>query len=348
MNPLLGLLLTVLLLGFNALFVAAEFSVTSSRRAQIEPLYEAGQRGAAHALYALEHVSLMLAICQLGITVMSTSLGVITEPAIAQLLQGPLTSIGVPEASVHMLAFAIALLIVLYLHVVLGEMVPKNLSITTPQKTLLLLAPLLVAVGRVLRPLVSAMDRIANSFLKLFGIQPSSEIAATFTLEEVANIVEVSQSEGKLEDELGLLSGTIKFSQESAAEVMVSREDLFTLPQTCTPEDVEHAVAQTGFSRFPVCNETGTLTGYLHVKDVLYAEGDERTQPVTKWRIRKLGKAEPQTEVEDALRLMQTEGAHMLEVNAGGKTEGVLFLEDVLERLVGEVRDSLQRYGEKK
>ena len=162
-----SLAVTVVLLAINAFFVAGEFAVTSTRRSQIEPLADAGERRAGDALYALRHVSLMLAICQLGVTVASTTLGVVAEPAIAHLVESPLARLGAPEASSHVVGFALALVIVLFCHVVFGEMVPKNISIAAPVRMLLLLAPVLVRLGRVLRPIIAAMDRFANWFVRL-------------------------------------------------------------------------------------------------------------------------------------------------------------------------------------
>lgn len=339
-----ALVFTAVFLGVNAFFVSAEFAVTSSRRAQVEPLVAEQRPGSAQALYALEHVSLMLAICQLGITVMSTSLGVLAEPAFARLFAVPLTAAGLPEATAHVFAFVAALVLILLLHVVFGEMVPKNISIANPQKVLLWLAPALVALGRVLGPIVRAMDRVANGFLRMIGVEPSAEISATFTAEEVAQIVEVSHLEGKLSDELGLISGTLEFSTENAGDVMVRVEDLQTLPADVTPTQVEQAVAQTGYSRFPVSSHPGDLVGYLHLKDVLYADDRTRDQLVPKWRIRAFHAVRPETEIEDVLREMQQSGTHMATVvGPDGDILGIVFLEDILERLVGEVRDSLQR-----
>ncbi len=343
-----GLFLTAVFLTVNAFFVGAEFAVTGSRRAQVEPLVAQKKRGAAQALYALEHVSLMLAICQLGITVMSTSLGVIAEPALASLLSAPLTALGASPAVVHGFAFVGALIIVLYLHVVFGEMLPKNVSLASPQKALLWLAPPLVAVGKAVGPLVKAMDHVANWFLRLAGVEPSKEIAATFTAEEVANIVEISQAEGMLKDEIGLLSGTLEFSTENAEQVMVPLGHLLILPNRCTPADVEKAVSQTGYSRFPVAGEDGRVAGYIHLKDVLYADQETRNQAVPDWKVRPLMTLEADEEIEEALRAMQNVGAHMIGVvpaDSGPEAPllGVLFLEDILERLVGEVRDGLQR-----
>lgn len=347
MNPYLGLGLTVLLLAVNAFFVASEFAVTSSRRASVEPLLEQRKRGAKKAMYALEHVSLMLAICQLGITVMSTSLGVIAEPAIAHLIAPPLESIGASYAVAHAIAFVISLLLVLFLHVVFGEMVPKNISISKPETALLLLAPALVLLGRSIRPIVSAMDHVANWFIRLAGFEPKSEIAATYTVEEVASIVERSREEGSLTDEIGLLTGTLEFTEETATSLMVPLNKVASICAPVTPEMVEAMVTKTGFSRFPVTNEDGLLIGYVHLKDVLYADDEARDKPIESWRIRELELVEGDAEAEWVLRRMQEEATHMVGVR-GPQAEddqpvGILFLEDLLEEMVGQVKDSLQR-----
>ncbi|MDO4258887.1 MAG: hemolysin family protein [Actinomycetaceae bacterium] len=344
MNPTFALIFAIILLAINAFFVAGEFATTSTRRAQIEPLVAQKKAGAAQALYAIEHVSLMLAICQLGITVASTSLGVVAEPAIAHLIEEPLVHLGLPAASSHIIGFTVALAIVLYAHVVLGEMVPKNISIASPQKTLLILAPPLVAIGHILRPIITLMDGIANWFLRLAKIEPQSEVGAAFTVEEVASIVELSAQEGKLDDELGLLSGTLEFSTEDALSTMVPLADLVVLPEDVTPAQVEREVAVTGFSRFPVVAPDGRLSGYIHLKDVLYATEDNRDTPIASWRIRRMDSVQANDEVEDVLRHMQRIGTHCVEViDSEGDVVGVLFLEDIIEQLVGEVRDSLQR-----
>ncbi|MCS4484078.1 hemolysin family protein [Gleimia sp. 6138-11-ORH1] len=343
MSATTGIIITILLLLINAFFVAGEFAVTSSRRAQIEPLAENGVRGADKALWAIEHVSLMLSICQLGITVASTSLGAVAEPAIAHLVEEPLLALNLPAGSAHVVGFTVALAIVLYLHIVFGEMVPKNLSVSMPDKALLWLAPPLVAIGRVLKPVILFMDWIANWFVRGFGFEPKSEVASAFTVEEVASIVELSTAQGTLHDDLGLLSGTLEFSEESVADTMVPTAQLVSLAHDVSPAEVEREVARTGFSRYPVISETGALQGYLHIKDVLYATGAEREMPIPAWRIRDLPPVNGEDEVEEALREMQRLGTHLAEVYKDGESVGVLFLEDILEELVGEVHDTLQR-----
>ena len=210
-------------------------------------------------------------------------------------------------------------------------------------RMLLILAPVLVRLGHVLRPIIEAMDRFANWFVRLSGYEPRSEISASYTVEEVASIVVASQAEGVLTDELGLLSGTLEFSEETAGTAMVPLDKLVVLPEGATPADVEEQVAHTGYSRFPISGDDGSIVGYVHLKDVLYATGEEREQPITPWRIRRLEAVSADDQVEDALRHMQRTGVHCALVREAGAVVGILFLEDILELLVGEVRDVLQR-----
>lgn len=343
MSAGVALALAVLLLAGNAFFVAAEFAVISARRSSIEPLAEAGDRRAVTVLWAMEHVSLMLACAQLGVTVCSTSLGLVAEPAIAHLIEAPLHALGVGSEWTHPIAFVVALLVVVYLHVVLGEMVPKNLAVSGPDRAVLVFGPPLVWLGRVVRPVITGLNWVANHVLRLFGVDPRDEVASAFTAQEVQSIVEQSQAEGLLADEQGLLSGALEFSDRTAADVMVPLADLVAVPADVTPAEVEQQVARTGFSRFPVAGAGGRPTGYLHVKDVLYADDDSRLMPVPTWRVRALAAVAPGDEVEEALAAMQRSGVHLARVESEGACLGVVFLEDILEELVGEVRDAMQR-----
>lgn len=344
MSTWIALFFAVLFLAVNAFFVAAEYAVISSRLSQVQPLVAEGRRGATQAMYALEHVSLMLAISQLGVTVMSTSLGAIAEPAIAHLVEGPLRGIGVGESGVQVISFLFALLVVVFLHVVFGEMVPMNLSIARSHRALLVLAPPLVAVGRLFSPIILAFDALAKWFVKVAGLEPRSEIASAYTVEEVASIVQASQDEGKIQDDLGLIVGTLQFSDVSAADLMVPFGELTTVTQPVTPAAVEALVSRTGFSRFLVEGEDGTIKGYIHLKDVLYAEGEDREKPVDPWKVRELRVIPSGEDAAKALQEMQASGTHLAGVSDGdGELVGVLFLEDLLEELVGQVRDSLQR-----
>lgn len=183
--------LAVLLLG-NAFFVAAEFAIMSARRSQIEPLAEAGSKRAQTTLRAMENVSLMLACAQLGITVCSLLILQVAEPAIHHLLAVPLEGVGIPVEMADVVAFAIALLAVTFLHVTFGEMVPKNISVSVADKAALLLAPPLMLIARGVKPAIVALNWSANHILKLMRIEPKDEVSSSFTLEEVQSIVQES------------------------------------------------------------------------------------------------------------------------------------------------------------
>jgi CBS domain containing-hemolysin-like protein len=339
----LALLLAVLLLAGNAFFVASEFAVISARRSSVEPLAEAGNRRARTVLWAMEHVSLMLAAAQVGVTICSTSLGVVAEPAIAHVIEAPLDALGVPPSLTHLIAFVIGLAIVVYLHVVLGEMVPKNLAVSGPDRVVLFFGPPLVWFARVLRPVIAALNWLANHAVRLLRVEPRDEVASAFTAQEVHSIVERSAAEGLIEDTQGLITSSIEFSDRTAGDVMVRPDALISVAADSTPADVERLVARTGFSRFPVLSPEGEPTGYVHLKDVLYADEASREHPVPTWRVRSFAVVAPGDEVEDALAAMQRSGSHLARVEEAGETVGIVFLEDILEELVGEVRDAMQR-----
>jgi CBS domain containing-hemolysin-like protein len=338
-----GLLVALLLLLGNAFFVGAEFAVITARRSQIEPLADAGSRAARTALRAMESISLLLACTQLGVTVCSLGLGAVAEPAVAHLIEGPLNAAGLPDGATHPIAFAVSLSLVIYLHVVIGEMVPKNLALAGPNRAALILAPPLVAIVRAISPVVVGLNALANGALRLARVEPKAELASTYTADQVQSIVKESAREGLLIDEHGLLTGALEFSELLAGDVMVPLSRLVTVQAGSTPEEVEKLVTRTGFSRFPVVRE-GEAVGYLHLKDLLYADDERHEHPVPEKRIRTLVSVGIQDEVEEALATMQRAGTHLARVVAeGGRTAGVLFLEDVIEELVGEVRDATRR-----
>lgn len=339
-----GLLLGVLLLLANGFFVGAEFAVMSARRSQIEPRAAEGNVRARTAIWAMEHVSLMLACCQLGITLCSLGLGAVAEPALAHLLEVPMHALHIPADLQHPIAFAIAMTIVVYLHVVVGEMIPKNVALARPDGSVLLLATPLVFIGRLVKPFIVALNAIANVALRLIRVEPKDEVASTFTVEQVQSIVEESRKEGLLDDHGDVLSGALEFSDKLARDVMIPLDNLVSVTDGATPEDVERLVARTGFSRFPVANDEGDLIGYLHLKDILYADDHRHDEPIPHKRIRALDRVDLHDEIEDVLASMQHSGAHLARVlDHGGGVHGVLFLEDVLEELVGEIQDASRR-----
>ncbi|WP_213813929.1 hemolysin family protein [Glaciihabitans sp. dw_435] len=344
MSDWAGILWLVILLAVNAFFVGAEFAIISARRSQIEPLAEQGSRAAKTALWAMEHATLMLAASQLGITVASLLILNVSEPAIHHLLEIPLGLTGLPEGVIGTVAFVIALIVVSFLHVILGEMVPKNLSFSLPERAVLLLAPPLVFIATIFRPIIVALNATSNGVLRLFRVEPKSEANSAFTVDEVANIVAQSTREGILTDSTGTLSAAFEFSEKKAQDVAVGMANLVTLPEDASPADVEKAVAKHGFSRYVLINGEAEPTGYLHLKDVIDLDEDEFGEPVPPKRIRQLISIYRSTDLEDALATMRRSGVHVARVfDETGATKGVLFLEDIIEELVGEVQDATRR-----
>jgi CBS domain containing-hemolysin-like protein len=346
MSDWAGILWLVILLIGNAFFVAAEFAVMSARRSQIEPLAESGSMRAQTTLRAMENVSLMLACAQLGITVCSLLILQVAEPAIHHLMAVPFEAAGIPMEIADVAAFTVALLVVTFLHVTFGEMVPKNISVSVADKAALLLAPPLMLIARLVNPAIVALNWSANHILRLMRIEPKDEVNSSFTLEEVQSIVQESTRHGLVDDDAGLITGALEFSEHTASRIMVPLDKLVMMKSATTPVEFEKAVSRTGFSRFPMLDEDGMLSGYLHIKDVLSIPESGYQHPIAESRIRSLANLSMEDEIEKAMSVMQRTGSHLARViGPDGNTRGVLFLEDVIEQLVGEIRDATQATG---
>jgi CBS domain containing-hemolysin-like protein len=341
MSDLTAVLLAVVLLMLNAFFVGAEFALLSARRSQIEPRAQAGSRVARTTLAAMEQVSLVMAGAQLGITICSLGLGAVGEPAVAHLLEPAFTAMRVPENFLHPVSFVVAMSIVVYLHVVLGEMVPKNIALAGPDRAALVLGPPIMLIVTVLRPVIVVLNLTANGVLRLLRVEPKEEVASSFTREQVAALVEESRGEGMIAaDEYDRLAGALGFTEKTVSTVLMKPAGLSTVPRHATVADVEALCAATGYSRFPVAAADGGLAGYLHIKDVLETDEERRDREVdSKW-VRPFATVGPDDLLHEALESLQARGAHMARVvSRDGEVLGVVTLEDVLEELVGEIRD---------
>ena len=339
-----GIAWLVVLLAANAFFVGAEFAVLAARQAQIEPKARAGNRAAATALWAMQHATLMLACSQLGITVCSLLILNVSEPSIHHLLAGPLGRLGLAGGATDVVSFAAALLLVSFLHVTFGEMVPKNLSFSRPDSSVLVLAPPLVFLGRLVRPLIALLDGTANAILRLLGVEPRSEASSTYTLDQVATIVAESKRAGMLTDDSGTLTNAFEFTTKKAGDLLVGLADLVTLPTSVTPRQVEEAVARFGHSRYVLVDDEGSMRGYLHYKDVIAVSGEALDRAVPARSVRRMATVAADAEAEDVLSRMRQTGAHLATVQDGsGAVRGVMFLEDIVEELIGEVHDASGR-----
>jgi CBS domain containing-hemolysin-like protein len=236
--------------------------------------------------------------------------------------------------------------------VVLGEMVPKNITLALPERAVLVLAPIMYAAVRVLRPLIAVLDATARATLRLLHVEPRQEVASTFTREEVAAMVEESRGEGLLQQsEYDRLAGALGFTEKTVADVLLPRESLTTVRRGASGAEVEALCGATGFSRFPVEDDrtprSGAsdarpeLLGYLHIKDVLEPDEARRQRPVDDKWIRPFATVTPEDPLHEALETLQRRGSHMARVvDSRGTTLGIATLEDVIEELVGEIRDA--------
>jgi CBS domain containing-hemolysin-like protein len=340
-----GIIWLVVLLLVNAFFVGAEFAVISARRSQIEPRADAGSKSARTTLWAMEHATLMLATSQLGITVCSLLILNVSEPAIHHLLEIPLGLTALTADAISVIAFTVALLLVTFLHVVIGEMVPKNLAFSVPDRAALILAPPLVFVARVFNPIIWTLNGVANLILRLFRVTPKSEATSSYTLDEVASIVEQSTREGILNDATGTLAKAFEFTTRKVCDVQVPIGEMVALGSQSSPADIQRAVSAHGYSRYILTNDEGDPTGYLHLKDVMdLTAPDTFTAPVPAKRIRRLSAVLASSDLEYALARMRRSGSHVARsLDEKGLTVGVLFLEDIIEELVGEVEDITSR-----
>ncbi|SHN35215.1 hemolysin family protein [Cryptosporangium aurantiacum] len=332
------LLAFVLLLG-NAFFVGAEFALVTTRRDQLEPRVARGSRAARTALYGVEHLSLMLAGAQLGISLCSLGLGAVGEPAVAHLIEGPLKLVHVPEGLLHPIAFVLALTIVSYLHLVLGELVPKNISLAGPVRAALLLGPPMVTWCRITKPAVVSLNATANGILRLFGITPRDDLNTVYTGEEMTELVAESRAEGFLDaDAERRLTRALSTEARTAGDVALAGDGLQVVPDGATVREVERLVASSGYSRFPVRGPDG-FSGYVHAKDLLEASPDELDGPLPARLIRTMPDVEHDAPLADAVEVLRRSGAHLgLVTESHGVA--VVALEDLLEELVGQLNET--------
>ena len=317
----------------NAFFVGGEFALISVRRSQIEPHAESGERRARTVIWGLEHVSTLLATAQLGVTSSSLVLGAVAEPAISRLLEPALHGIGLPNEAINTIAFAIALTLATYLHMLIGEMVPKNLALARPERTARALVPALVITTRALGPLISAINGAANGVLHILGTQVSDEVPSTFTEDELAQLVRDSSAANLLpERETELAQEVLDLGTRPVSEVARPLSEAVNAEPDTTPEQLEQLAARTGYSRFPV-RRNDELLGYLHVKDVI---GAAPGQPFPRNTLRPVARVGAQTPLDDVLDAMRRSGTHLAAVtDPDGSTIGLASMQDVLTGLLG-------------
>ena len=346
MIELLLLLAAVALVVICGVFVAAEFSFVTIDRATVDRAAEAGDAKARGVQQALKSLSTQLSGAQLGITVTNLLIGYLSEPAIAELIDGPLESAGVPSGGVHGVSIAIALILSTVFTMVLGELVPKNLAIAKPLATARSVQGFMRGFTRVNHTVIHWFNGVANAILHRLGIEPQEELASARSAEELTSLVRRSAEQGTLELETAtLLQRSLAFGDRRADDVMTPRVRMRTVDADAPVIRVVEAARETGFSRFPVVGDTpDEVVGIVHVKHAVGVPHEQREQvPTAEVMVRPV-LVPSSIELDPLLAILREGGLQIaVVVDEFGGVDGLVTLEDVVEEIVGEVVDEHDR-----
>ncbi|WP_030420893.1 hemolysin family protein [Streptomyces sp. NRRL F-5065] len=340
-TPLLLLAAASLLILANGFFVAAEFGLVTVERADAERAAAAGDRRARRVVDSLRELSFQLSGTQLGITLTSLVVGMLAEPALARLLDGPFAALGVPAGAVPGVSVVVGMLLASAVQMVVGELVPKNWAVSRPLQVARFVAGPQHAFAGLFRPVISGLNTVANRLVRLFGVEPAEELASARTPGELVSLARHSARAGALEqDTADLFVRTLSLGELTAQHVMTPRVRVSALHTSATAEDVVNLTRATGLSRFPVYREKiDEIAGMVHLKDALAVPVRERLRTPA-GRIARPALLVPQTlPVRPLLARLRTEQPIAVVVDEYGGTAGVVTLEDIVEEVVGEVRD---------
>ncbi|WP_055699030.1 MULTISPECIES: hemolysin family protein [Streptomyces] len=341
MTEVLLLLVAVLLSLACGVFVAAEFSLTTVERSELERAVERGERGAAGALKAVKNLTFQLSGAQLGITVTNLVVGMLSEPSIAKLIAGPLGDLGVPRSAASSIALVIGTALSTVFLMVVGELVPKNWAISSPLAVAKRVATPQRLFSAAFRPFIAHLNNTANRSVRRFGMEPAEELASARGPKELVALARHSAKEGALEaDTAELFVRTLNLADLTAENVMTPRVQVMALDVHATCEDVANATRATGLSRFPVYRgNLDTVVGVAHIKDVLAVPADRRPRVSVAELMREPLLVPESLTVDRLLDRLSGKRTMAVVIDEYGGTAGVATLEDIVEEVVGEVRD---------
>ena len=347
MSTWTALAVAIVLLGLNGFFVAAEFALLAARRSRIEQLEAEGDRRAKHALAGLRELTVMLAGAQLGITMCSLGLGAVAEPAVASVIEGVLDdAVELPSGVSHAIAFVIALSIVVFLHMVVGEMAPKSWAISHPEQSSLRLARAFRLFVFVFRPVITLLNGFANAVVRMVGVQPQDERAMAHSPADLLFLLDESHGHGDIEaDQHELFTRSLEMSGRVAADAMTLRRDIVAVGPDVSAEEVAAIAHSTGRTRVVVHEgDLDHVHGFVHAKDILLLDRDERAT-ATSMSLARPAMVTPDGHLlEDLLLEMRTQGQHLaVVVDELGMVVGLVTLEDVIEELIGDFDDETDR-----
>ncbi|MGW8761366.1 hemolysin family protein [Streptomyces sp. NPDC055815] len=341
MTEVLLLVVALLLALACGAFVAAEFSLTTVERGELEAAVERGERGAAGALKAVRSLTFQLSGAQLGITVTNLVVGMLSEPSIAKLISGPLESIGLSPSAASSIALVLGTALSTVVLMVVGELVPKNWAISSPLAVAKVVGTPQRVFTAAFKPFISHLNNSANRILRRLGLEPTEELASARSPQELVALARHSAKEGALEaDTAELFVRTLNLAELNAENVMTPRVQVTALEVHATAEDVANATRATGLSRFPVYRGSlDAVVGIAHIKDVLAIPAEERhRRPIGEMLREPLLVPETLT-VDRLLDRLSGKQTMAVVIDEYGGTAGVVTLEDIVEEVVGEVRD---------
>ncbi|GAB3317771.1 hemolysin family protein [Haloplanus salinarum] len=343
------LLVALVLVVLNGLFVAAEFAFVRVRATSVEQLVADGTPGAKALQDVMTDLDNYLAVTQLGITLASLGLGWAGEPAIASLIEPALGSV-LPATLVHLVAVGIGFAIITFLHVVFGELAPKTFAIARTERLSLLLAPPMKFFYLLFYPGIVVFNGAANAFTQLLGVPPASESDETLGEREIRRVLARSGEEGDIDvEEVAMIERVFELDDTTVREVMVPRPDVVSVPADATLSDLRETVFESGHTRYPVveADDPNQVVGFVDVKDVLYAGEDAEDQAATAGDIAREVIVVPETTAINDL-LLQFRGEHRqmaAVIDEWGSFEGIATIEDVVEAVVGDLRDEFDVDG---
>ena len=325
-----------LLVLFNGAFVALEFGLLGAMKSAIDTEATAGRKSALAAQRLQRDVLTTLGGAQLGITICSLVIGRLAEPAVASVIERLVNEFAeISETVLHSVSFAIALALVVVVHMVLGEMVPKNLAITGPERTLLLLARPMALYLSLARPLIRMFQGFSNGLLSMFRVEPTSELDESTTSAELALMVDESHDQGLIDSqEYALIESAIAFGQMPATSVMAQIDHVHSVSVDSEIVEIEDQIVKTGHTRLVVHGaDMNDVRGFVHSKDLLGIK--EKKQCLAPDLIRPMLRVDPESTLPDVLQLMRRSQIHLAVVTSEGTNIGVLTLDDVMRGLVG-------------
>lgn len=328
----MALFVTVLLLIGSGFFVAAEFALVAAKRHRMEKAVAQGQRGAKAALAGMRELSLMLAGAQLGITVCTLGLGSVSKPAISHELDPLLHDLGLPSALSYGIAFVVAMVVVVFLHMVLGEMAPKSWAIAHPERSAMLLAPPFRAVVKTVRPLIAVLNRMSNALVRLCRVTPRDELASVHNREQLTHLVEESERLGLIsESDSELLTRSLVEPETPVGDLRIPAAEITSVHGDASIDDILRLAAEHDRTRLLV-QEAGTVLGSVHARDALVARARARATSA-RALARPVPEVTQETTVADAIELLRRNRASLAVVrDETGRLTGMVTLDDLLAR----------------